>query len=240
MSRIVNKWLKIVQQISHNYLTLPSQCVLCLQPSLSEYALCEACEIKLPWIKQPCQRCGMALKSPQTLCMRCYNEPPAFDRLYALFEYVWPVNAFIAKLKYAGRLPFGYMLGALLAKHLTPTNKPDCLLALPLFHRRQQERGFNQTHELARVIAKRYSLPFDWRSCTKIRETTSQVLLTGRQRANNIQAKDFFIAPTFKAKHVLVIEDVVTTMATVNAFSLALKQHGVSTVEIWSVCRTSM
>lgn len=240
MNRLVNKWLKIVQQIPDKVLILPCQCVLCLQPSFNKYALCEACEQKLPWIEHGCMRCGIRVSAPHTHCMRCYYAPPPFDGLSALFEYVWPVSAFIAKLKYAGSLPFGNLLGALLAKHLTLTSKPDCVLAIPLFPDKQKMRGFNQTHELARVIAKEFLLPFDWRSCTKIKESRSQVLLTGKARAKNVQAKDFHIAPSFKPKHVLVIEDVVTTMATASAFTMALKEHGVHTVEIWSVCRTSL
>jgi predicted amidophosphoribosyltransferase len=59
-------------------------------------------------------------------------------------------------------------------------------------------------------------------------------------RKKSVSPKAFAIAPTFVAKHVLVIEDVVTTGQTIQAFTQALKMHGVSTVEIWSVCRTSL
>ncbi len=239
MARIVNKWLKIVQQIASACYPLANQCVLCLQPSRTPYALCKACETYLPWIKNGCARCGIALINDKAYCPHCIQKTPPYERLSALFDYEWPVNTFLGKLKYGGNLPFGKILGHLLASHLSPSALVDTVVALPLHPHRQKERGFNQCLELAQIVAKQLNLPLDRRSCTKITNTTSQALLTGSARLA-LTANAFKIAKEFKAKHVLVIEDVVTTQTTVNAFTMALKNHGVSTVEIWSVCRTSL
>ncbi len=240
MNRLVNKWLKIVQHLPRYCLPLSCHCVLCLQPSERDIALCFACERQLPWLKNPCTRCGISVAPPFTVCPQCMHQPPPFERLSSLFDYAWPLDRFIAKLKYGAHLPFGKMLGTLLATHLEVPQRVDCLLGMPLHPHRQQERGFNQSFEIAQEIAKRTQLPFDRRSCTKVIDTPSQAALTANQRAHNLSQHAFAISKDFSAKHVLVIDDVVTTMATISAFSRALKHHGVSTVEIWSVCRTKL
>src|SRR5205823_2806463 len=119
-----------------------------------------------------------------------------------------------------------------------PVTPVECIVPVPLHPKRQCERGFNQALELAVVIAKKQQLKLDRWSCTRDRYTLPQATLSAEGRATNMNAKVFAIKPTFKAKHVLVIDDVVTTGATVEAFTVALKQKGVETVEVWSCCRT--
>lgn len=235
---MVNKWLKIVQQIPKVCLTFSSPCVLCLQPSLRGIALCDKCEQNLPWIKEACQHCGIALNGAN--CANCLSQRPTFERLTGLFEYAWPVSAFIAKLKYGAQLPFGKILGQLLTKHYQQHYPVDAIIPMPLYQSRQQERGFNQCTEIGRYLSKHLNLPLDWRSCTKIKDTPSQALLSANRRIRNVNENAFAISPSFAASSVLVIEDVVTTATTVNAFARALKRHGVNTVEILSVCRTSL
>jgi predicted amidophosphoribosyltransferase len=75
-------------------------------------------------------------------------------------------------------------------------------------------------------------------SCTRISNTHAQSQLSAQQRIKNLHAASFHINKTFKAKHVLIIEDIVTTGATMRALTLALKRQGVQTVEIWCCCRT--
>lgn len=237
MKQIVNKWLKIVQQLGRDCLALPCHCVLCLQPSKREFALCEACEIFLPWLDHPCALCGDA--SPvHDLCSKCQHTLPPYERLQSLFNYAWPVNGFISQLKYAGHLHFAKMLGKLMLNRLSVIYPIDCVIAMPLHPNRQRSRGFNQSLELASIIVKELQLRLDRWHCTKILDTPAQSLLSASKRAKNLSQKSFHIAPRFNAKHVLVIEDVVTTGTTVNALTRALKGHGVSTVEIWSICRT--
>lgn len=240
MKAIVNKWLKIVQQITRVCLPLTSPCVLCLQPSFREIGLCVHCEQRLPWIKNPCQRCAIGMEEGAILCADCLYKNPPFDKLSALFDYAWPINAFISKLKYGGHLPFGKILAYQLHKHFKPQHPIDVVIPMPLHPLRQKERGFNQSIELATIIAKELNLPLDRRSCTKVKDTPSQALLSAAKRLSNVRENAFAIAPSFDAKHVLVIEDVVTTAATVNAFARVLKHHGVHTVEILSVCRTRL
>ncbi len=219
-------------------LQLPCHCVLCLQPSQQQIALCQACERLLPWLEHPCSLCADRVPPMSDLCGKCLKCLPPYERLQSLFDYAWPVNGFISQLKYAGKLHFAKILGNLMLKRLSFVNPIDCVVGLPLHPNRQSQRGFNQAIELATIIAKGLCLPLDRWSCTKILDTKAQSLLSANKRSTNITSKSFHIDAGFNAKHVLVIEDVVTTGTTVQAFTQALKRHGARTVEIWSICRT--
>lgn len=217
-------------------LPLPCDCVLCLRESGREIALCKDCEASLPWLKNPCAFCGLMI--PQGICVKCMRQKPAFERCQALFDYTWPVREFIQQWKYGSQLHFAKLFGTLMAKRLDFSHPIDCIIPLPLHPLRQRERGFNQSIELASRISYLTDLPLNRWSCTKKMATASQSSLRQFARTQNVSANAFAVDKTFKAKHVLVIDDVVTTASTVSAFATALKHAGVKTVEIWSVCRT--
>ncbi|MBN9289426.1 MAG: ComF family protein [Gammaproteobacteria bacterium] len=232
----MNKWLKIVQHLLGACLPLPCHCVLCLRPSGRKIALCRECEACLPWLISPCNRCGLMMR--EGICVKCLRQKLPFERCQALFDYAWPVDEFIGQWKYAGELYFAKLLGTLMAERLSLRETVDCIVPLPLHPLRQRERGFNQTIELASQIADLKGLPLDRWSCTKIKSTPAQSSLGKAARMQYLQASVFAIDKSFQAKHVLVIEDVVTTGSTVGAFTMALKHAGVETVDIWAVCRT--
>lgn len=235
--KMVNKWLKIVQHFIESCLSLPCHCLLCLRPSRRNFALCEQCESGLPWFEAGCSICGLPLEKA-TYCLTCLQAPPAYDKLCALWDYCFPVANFISHLKFGGELHFAKLLGSLMANHLTLTQSVDCIVPLPLHPRRQQERGFNQTLELARPIAAKWQLPIDKYSCRRISYKSAQAQLSARKRRKNVKAQAFQIADSLAGKRVLVIEDVITTGTTANAFARALKEQGVASVEIWACCRT--
>lgn len=234
---MVNKWLKIVQCLAKHCLQLPSDCLFCCQKSGRDFALCIACEQNLPWLPTVCFRCALTLGDAANGCL-CAIKPPPYEALHALFDYAWPINSVIAKWKYGGQLYFAKMLANFMVERLTLLYKPDCIIPVPLHPQRLRERGFNQSIELAIEIAKRKKIPLDRRSCTRAINTSTQSQLSKKGREKNIRPHTFAIDSAFKAKHVLMIEDIVTTGATVKALSARLKRQGVQTVEIWCCCRT--
>jgi ComF family protein len=234
---MVNKWLKIVQCLAKQCLQFPMNCLLCCQPCQRPFALCMRCEQQLPWLLQVCPRCALPLDDEQNGCL-CAKKAPSYDALQALFNYAWPVNTIIAKWKYGGQLHFAMMLAHFMQERLTPRFPIDCIIPVPLHPQRLRQRGFNQSIELATYIARQLDRPIDRRSCTRTINTFSQSQLDRAKREKNIQSSTFAIHSEFKAKHVLIIEDIVTTGATINALSAALKRQGVQTVEIWCCCRT--
>jgi len=235
---MVNKWLKIVQHWATLCHLLPCYCLLCLKPSQRDIALCQSCERQLPWLTTACVRCALPIAFNERECGECLRSPPPFDLIQALFDYVWPVKEFIADLKYQHQLHFAKLLGRLMAQTFTPRTPVDCIIPMPLAKMRQQQRGFNQTIELARVIAKYHQLPLHVNYCFREGNKKAQSSLSARQRKHNVTANLFTVKQPIQGKHILVIEDVVTTGATASAFTRALKQAGAATVEIWACCRT--
>jgi ComF family protein len=113
---------------------------------------------------------------------------------------------------------------------------PDCLLPVPLHSSRLRQRGFNQSIEIARVIAKRLQIPIVHDAVIRRRSTESQTGLTAKQRQKNIRGA-FDVVGDLAGKHVLIIDDVVTTGSTVNELAKVLKRKGVKRVGVLSIAR---
>lgn len=183
--------------------------------------------------------CLTKIPAGGVLCSSCEAMLPTLDQEApkVLFAYQPPLSQFMKSLKYHQALYFAnWFAEKMIARWERP--EVDCIIPVPLHPRRQQERGFNQTLEIAKVLASHWSIPLDRGSCTRIKYHSSQSTLSANQRRNNITASAFKIDPRLKQKRVLVIEDVITTGATMKAFVNALQQTGVQDVIIWACCQT--
>lgn len=215
-------------------LLLPQDCVLC---GASEGPLCPSCLADLPWHDAAqCPRCA-APTTDGALCGQCLKKPPAFDRVVAPFHYGFPVDALIPALKYGHRLALTPVLAALLAQKVATAPRPDLLIAMPLHPLRLRERGFNQALELAKLVAKRLDLPLLPQGATRIRSTPPQVGLPWKERAENLRGA-FASTLDLKEKHVAVLDDVMTTGASLHELALALRRQGAREISAWVVART--
>jgi ComF family protein len=227
--------IKIIQ-ILFAYL-MPPYCILCGAKGVKNRDLCEPCYLELPKNSPRCYQCTSDFTSSNSigLCPNCLKNSPAFDETFAPFVHNHAIRYLILQLKFHKHYPSARLLGNLLADYLEKTAElPDCIIPVPLHKNRYRERGFNQSIEIARVISKRLHLPLDIHSCIRHRDTAHQVGLTGEQRNENIK-NAFSISPNFNAKHVAIIDDVMTTGSTVHELALALKIAGCHRVQIW-VC----
>jgi len=222
-----------------------ASCLFCQAPEQTT-TVCAACLHDLPWLINACWSCAQPLttsQAPPNYCGRCLQKSPAFDRTLALFHYQKPITYLISALKFNKKLAYAKFLGDLLAEHLPKhyenDSLPECLIPLPLHPARTRQRGFNQSFLLAHRIAKHLKLAINTTACQRIKNTTTQRGLNSQQRQKNMR-QAFSIAPNFAAKHVVIIDDVVTTGSTVHALSRLLKQRGVQRVDVWSVARTSI
>jgi len=219
----------------------PPTCVLCDARGHDDLDLCAACADELPRLGLACARCALPVTSPDvTVCGACQKKPPAFDAATALFQYQPPVNHLILQLKFHGRLSHARLLGQLLARHLSASSgvPPECIVPVPLHSRRIRERGFNQALELARHVARRLHVPVDLKCARRIRHTDPQMELPAKARRGNIRGA-FKIAAGFKARHVAILDDVVTTGATVDELARSLRRAGVERIEVWSIARVA-
>jgi len=143
----------------------------------------------------------------------------------------------ITTLKFRADYKNARLLGLLLAEHLQKTaEKPDCILPVPLHKSRYRERGFNQSIEIARTVAKELQIPLDLNSCRRHRDTPHQTALSGKQRRKNMK-NAFSIIKPINAQHIAILDDVMTTGSTVHELAAVLKKAGVSRVDVWVCAR---
>ena len=190
----------------------------------------------LPLAISGCKQCGQP-SAAQPHCSACIQRPPPYDRLFALCYYQAPIIRLITGLKFHRQLGYAQLLGELLAESLRVESLPEVLIPVPLHPERLRERGYNQALELARPIAKRFKIPLDIYSCKRIRSTAHQMHVPAAERHKNVQHA-FAINSAFRAKHVALIDDVVTTGHTIAELSRVLRQQGVQQIDVICCART--
>jgi ComF family protein len=217
----------------------PATCVLCESPGHHDLDLCRPCAQALPHLSTACLQCALPVVTPDaSLCGACRREPPTFDAAVALYHYHPPVDHLIHQLKFHGQLVHARLLGSLLAEHITACARPrlDYIIPVPLHPRRLCSRGYNQALELARHVGRRLEVSVNHRAARRIRHTDPQMELPAKSRHKNVRGA-FEITADFAARNVAILDDVVTTGATVNELARAFKQAGVEYVEIWAIAR---
>lgn len=192
----------------------------------------------LPVFTAGCQRCGFPVLHPVSCyCDACFEKPPYFDQVLALFHYLWPVHHWVQQLKFQRKLEVASYFGQLMVERFQFVIAPDIIIPIPLHAQRQKSRGFNQAIELAKPLAKALSIPLSTSIAKRIKATTPQSSTASRARWLNVEDA-FLIEGNVVGKSILIIDDVMTTGATVNALSLALKQAGAAFVQVGCVCRS--
>ena len=151
-----------------------STCSLCLTQISHHAAFCHRCSDSLRNTTPRCHSCGIELATSNTHCGECLSHPPEFDRTLVAARYAPPIDQLIHQFKYNGDLRKGRILAEWLNSTL-PQSKPDLLIPMPLSPARLQERGFNQSAELARLLSQRCQIPCVIRpfKTTQQRDTTN-------------------------------------------------------------------
>ena len=177
----------------------------------------------------------MASKPGGEVCGACLREPPGFDATLACYAYDFPVDRLIQSLKYGGTLAVAAWLGQALAGG--PPPDAELILALPLHPRRLRERGFNQATEIARELARRLRLPLAHGLVERATDTVPQAGLPWAQRRRNVRGS-FLCRADLSRKRIAVVDDVMTTGATLNELAGALKRAGAARVTNLVAART--
>ena len=211
--------------------------MLCSAPQGGSLALCADCLQNLPWHDSGrCPQCALASVDNQ-LCGHCLKSPPAFDATQALFRYEFPLDAMLQRYKYSHLLALAETFGTLMADSHAPAPLPDVIVPMPLHPQRLAERGFNQAVEIARVVSSRLGIKMDTTSCSRIKLAPPQVSLPLRQRVKNMRGA-FACNQRLEGLRIALIDDVMTTGASLNALAKAIKSAGADGVECWVIART--
>jgi len=219
----------------------PAVCRLCLAPTGQRLEICNACRGELPWLTQTCSGCAIPLPADThaTLCPQCQKTPGPLDRCQALFGYLNPVDQWIQQLKFRQDLTVARLLGELLAERVPVANSidpPVSLLPVPLHRARLRARGYNQALEIARPLAEK-GYPLKSAVCVKHKATDAQSDLPARKRQRNVRGA-FSVTRPLQGEHFLLVDDVLTTGATLNELACTLKRAGAERVEAWVIART--
>jgi ComF family protein len=226
-------------------LVYPPTCIACGSATGEPHTLCGKCWAGIRFIERPfCERLGtpfavdlgLPLVSPAAIA-----DPPVFARARAVARYDDTAAKLVHRLKYSDRLDLARALGAMMARSGAElAAEADVIVPVPLHRFRLWWRRFNQSMELARIVAARHGVPCEPSLLLRVKRTAPQVGLSRNQRAENLQGA-FRVPdsarPHLKGKRVLLVDDVLTTGATANAASRALIRGGASAVDVLAFAR---
>jgi ComF family protein len=226
----------------------PPQCVLCRRAGQRQAIdLCAACEAEFPVIAMPCARCGLPWTGDDhgaVGCDRCRSLALPYARCVAPWAYEFPVTHLVQALKYEGALANARILGIriaaagrpALAQLADPTARP-LLVPLPLHPSRLVERGFNQSREIARIVARNLDLRLDERALRRVRATAPQVGLARLERASNLGGAFAADAGIVAGRTIILVDDVVTTGSTAAEAARTLLAADAQSVQVWAAAR---
>ncbi len=230
---------------------MPGSCVLCGGDGPAP--LCAACSETLFGQRAcalRCPRCAVRLMPECGLndrsCAACMRERPAFDRTLTLADYAPPLDRLILALKFRAQLPLAVVFGQLLARELQSQRMVDAehadqlrIMSVPLSRERLAERGFNQSHEIARSMARALKLPLSAGSCVRVRHTDAQAMLPPEARRVNMRGAFAVLQPhTVAGYEWLVVDDVMTPGHKLGALAACLKCHGATRITNLVIART--
>ncbi|MFO1436610.1 MAG: ComF family protein [Gammaproteobacteria bacterium] len=151
------------------------------------------------------------------------------------FIYASPIDDLIKELKFGSGLAAGRELGALMMARGSPRRMPQVLIPVPLHWRRLARRGYNQSQVIAEHLSKHCGLPL-LGACRRSRFTLAQAQLNAHVRTRNVRGA-FEVSGVVRGLHVAIVDDVITTGATMRELVRVLRRAGASRVEVWAAAR---
>lgn len=222
-------------------------CQIC--SSWQRDAVCGACRSRFRPAGHRCRCCATPLAGLHDPCGACVRRPPAFDRTLAALDYAYPWDGLVTRFKFGGACELAAPLAERMVEALDAAAadpgfvRPDVLLPVPLSAQRQRERGYNQAWELARRVGPALAnpVPAQARWAERVVDTPHQTGLPRAQRLRNL-AGAFAVTPAGRAgmagRAVAILDDVMTTGATLDALAATLRRAGVVHVQAWVLART--
>jgi len=213
-------------------------CLLCQQVSERQHGLCDTCARSLPLNKTACNVCARPIETG-SICGKCLSKPNDFDHAIAPLLYREPVSEMIQALKYREKLAFARTAASVISEAALKrgVKKPDLICSVPMTTQALRKRGFNQSALIALLSGYRLGIPVTNHLLRKVRQTAHQSDLSARERRGNLK-NAFRCQRGVAGRHVVIVDDVLTTGATVNELARTLKKAGAARVDVWVCART--
>lgn len=218
---------------------LPPHCLLCGQQSDSGRDLCAACADDLIHNRVRCPRCALPLDAPAPLCGECMQSEPPFASAFVPFVYASPLDQLETRFKFGRSLAAGRVLSELVLDVLgvSPPPLPQALIPVPLHPARLRERGYNQALELAKPLSRALRIPLRDDVLVRTRATAAQSDLDADARRKNLRGAFAVMENVMPPQHVAIVDDVMTTGATLRECARTLVRTGVERVDVWALAR---
>jgi ComF family protein len=218
---------------------LPGQCAVCR--AWPAQSLCESCVARFAQPRPRCLRCALPVASGAAQCGRCLTSPPPLDACHTAVTYDYPWSALIAQYKFNGQAGWARVFATLMrsAPWVEPAlEAADLVLPMPLARERLAERGFNQSLQLAKLLSPARA---DATLLLRIRHTPAQAALDRNARLANVKgafALDPLRAGQVRGKRIVLVDDVMTSGASLHAAARTLKDAGAAHVAAVVLART--
>jgi ComF family protein len=234
----------MLRELIHSFSqALPSQCEVC--HAWPAHPVCEACVARFAQPLARCRTCALpvplSLPEGLTQCGTCLRSPPPLDACLAAVTYSYPWAELIARYKFAGAPGWAALFAQILRSMpwMEPAlDQADLLLPMPLSKERLQERGFNQSLEIARHLT---PAKIDTQLLLRIRHSGPQSLLHRRERQRNVE-NAFAVEPLrsqlLQQKRVVLLDDVMTSGASLHSAAKVLRQAGAAHITAMVLART--
>ena len=217
---------------------IPKQsCVLCTENA--KFCICPECEKSLISTEHRCLSCAVPLGSDLNFCGACLSQAPSFSRAFTIYNYTGSCATLIKYFKFDHQLCIGdFFAHQLYDKFLdiiSQQGEYDAIIPLPLSVSRLRERGYNQTHELLRIIAKKSNILIDQKSVKRIKST--RALSTLKLEERKLEIKNAFSAQAMSYQKVLLVDDVMTTGSSLNELAKTVLKAGVNSCDVLTLAR---
>ena len=220
----------------------PARCPLCHDIIRPRGALlCSTCKKDMKVLKEPrCKKCSKAIDTFEAeYCFDCAHTKHYFTEGFAPFSYNRKMQQSMMYFNFRGRKEYGNFYAEVLGHTVAGAIKrwqPEVLIPVPLYKKKQRNRGYNQAEVIGRVLSQRFSIPIQTDLIERIRSTEAQKELSSKERRKNLK-NAFRAAPKVgEYNSVLLVDDIYTTGSTVDAIARELKKNGVDQVFFITVC----
>jgi ComF family protein len=215
----------------------PARCLACGEGGHAGRDLCLACAAALPWNGCACPTCALPLPAP--VCGACLRRLPPLDALHAAFGYAPPLDRLLPRFKFHGDLAAGRLLAELMTDACAVLPRPETLIPIPLHGSRLRTRGYDQALELARPLARALDLSLRGNVLQRLRATAPQSELNALERRRNLRNAFVVRDDVALPAHVVLVDDVMTTGATLHAAAKVLRRAGVQRIDAWVCARVA-